>query len=80
MALIYRRTFLKFVVLALQFAGASSMSFAKTIKEAFSSKSSASYPVDPIALTTLDRTVTPKVVMDGLTPKGLSKVSEFPWG
>ena len=77
MALIYRRTFLKFVVLALQFAGASSVSFAKTIKEAFSSKSSASYPVDPIALTTLDRTVTPKVVMDGLTPKGLSKVSEY---
>ncbi len=77
MPLIYRRKFLKFLALAMQLAGASSLSFAKTLKEALSSRSPATYPIDPNVFTTADRTVTPQEAMNGLAPKELFKISEY---
>ena len=77
MPLFYRRKFLKFIALAMQIAGASSLSFAKTLKEALSPQSPATYPIDPNVLTTVDRTVIPQSVMNGLAPKELFKISEY---
>ena len=74
---ISRRYFIKVLAAALQLIGYASNSFARLVKGALISNPSATYPINPIVLTTRDRTIIPRPDVQGLSPKDLSRISEY---
>ncbi len=77
MSNIKRRHFIKLVAIAMQLLASASVAIAKSLKEGIQVKSPPTYPIDPNLATTLERTIVPHAGISGLTPKELSKLSDY---
>ena len=71
-----RRRFIQFFASAVQLFGFSSFSLAKQ-SDRLGGHSEPTYPIDPKVFTTVDRTVLPNIIVNGLPPKALSRISEY---
>ena len=74
-----RRDFIKLVAVTWQILGGSSLAFSKSVQDILSFKSSTTYPIDLDVRTSLDRTIKPSPEISGLSPKELSKLSQYPY-
>lgn len=74
-----RRDFIKLVAVTWQILGGSSLAFSKSVQDILSFKSSTTYPIDLDVRTSLDRTIKTSPEISGLSPKELSKLSQYPY-
>ena len=77
MSNIKRRHFIKLVAIAMQLLASASVAIANSLKEGIQVKLPPTYPIDPNLATTLERTIVPQAEISGLTPKELSKLSDY---